>query len=335
MFIVLKDGSRRVGRAGFTLVELLVVIAIIGILIGMLLPAVQQVREAARKTECLNHMRQSTLAMLNFESTNMHFPGGNYYAGGNWGNAFWVAMLPFIEQDNLRSGYDPTKGGWTDTRNPNRDWLEDKSMPFMLCPSTSLPEFPVDYSSNTSLATANVSGIASGLIACYAGISGSWQHSTRLDERGGWNSAGGTLICPDSNSEKNRFVSFGQISDGSSNTMILGEQSDWLVNPSGERVDCRSDGNHGFTMGASTWNTDRRFNLTSVRHRINEKDLIRAVGSDGNLGPNRPIQSAHPGGANVSLCDGSVHFLPDETDLDSLLNLADRDDGNVVNVLDL
>ena len=100
-------------QRGFTLVELLVVIAIIGILIGMLLPAVQQVCEAARRTQCANQMRQLSLAMHNYESANQHFPAGNTWrtkglttsdfevisqrAGINW----HAIILPFIEQDAM------------------------------------------------------------------------------------------------------------------------------------------------------------------------------------------------------------------------------------------
>ena len=101
--------SRNRRSAAFTLVELLVVIAIIGILIGMLLPAVQQVREAARRTQCANSMRQMSLAMHNYESSNMHFPPGilprnpdQFSAlqqldrhGFNWS----AIILPFMEQN--------------------------------------------------------------------------------------------------------------------------------------------------------------------------------------------------------------------------------------------
>ncbi|QEG24866.1 DUF1559 domain-containing protein [Mariniblastus fucicola] len=327
-------------KRGFTLVELLVVIAIIGILIGMLLPAVQQVREAARRTQCMNNLRQSTLAALNYESAHMTFPGGNFYGGGPWGHSFWVQMLPFIEQGNLARGYDLTTGGWTGgagNTNPNKIWLTENrtAMPFLLCPSSDLPQFPVNYSgydSDDFAGTSNGDDDIAGMLACYAGVMGSSEHRTAFEARGGIASKGGILVKQSAEFE-NPGVGFGEISDGSSNTILLAEQSAWMFNDDGERVDCRADGNHGFNMGGSYWNI-RPFNLISIRHPINELVISRAVGSSGNVGPNRPIHSAHPGGAVVSVGDGSVHFLNDDTTLQVLFDLADKDDGNVVSVLE-
>ena len=151
-------------------------------------------------------------------------------------------------------------------------------------------------------------------------------------DENGIDSHGGALLQP-FRSENATAVGFGDIVDGSSNTLLLGEQSDWLVNDNGVQVDGRSDGNHGFNMGTRENNNGRRFNLTVIRHPINEKLISNAIGTAGNLGPNRPIQSAHPGGAMVAACDGSVHFLTDSTDLELLFDLADRDDGNVASVV--
>ena len=131
-------------RFGFTLVELLVVIAIIGILIGMLLPAVQQVREAARRTQCLNKLRQIGLAALNFESAHMTFPPATLGEPGNptrdeaeaemnvhQGTSALVALLPFIEQDNLFRRLDPLAADanslLTDSEYSIGEWLNGKS----------------------------------------------------------------------------------------------------------------------------------------------------------------------------------------------------------------
>ena len=112
-------------KKGFTLVELLVVIAIIGILIGMLLPAVQQVREAARRTQCLNNMRQLGLACHNYESAFMEFPPGcnwdtdsgddkrNPQILGRERVAWSVFILPFIEQNNLHNQLQAATNKWT------------------------------------------------------------------------------------------------------------------------------------------------------------------------------------------------------------------------------
>jgi len=124
---------------GFTLVELLVVIAIIGILIGMLLPAVQQVREAARRIQCANNVRQSSLAILSFESANSRFPAGwtsqnesNLLPGWAWS----AQLLPFIEKTNLADQID-----FNDSiTSSNNSLVHQQVVSAYLCPSDPDPE---------------------------------------------------------------------------------------------------------------------------------------------------------------------------------------------------
>ena len=318
-------------RKAFTLVELLVVIAIIGILIGMLLPAVQQVREAARRTQCMNNVRQNSLALHNYISTFQdELPTGNLQTKANpdadpWGNSFWVHLLPYVEQGNLLDQYDLTAGGWTGPNsNPNKAILEGVEIPILLCPSSSLPIFPVAYEEGPDQRFQGSHGRAgqTAMMPCYTGISGSSEHpSSSAGDEGGINSDGGVLIA-------HRAVSLGEITDGTSNTFLIAEQSAWMFNDEGLEVDMRSDGNHGFCMGERPGG-NRRFNISTVAHDINTRSVFGASGSAGNLGPNRPLHSEHPGGVTVGLCDGSVHFLTDNTDLIVLFDLADRDDGRV------
>jgi len=336
-------------ESGFTLVELLVVIAIIGILIGMLLPAVQAVREAARRSECSNNEKQAALALINYESAHMNFPSGNVPANpnlsvtpleGTWGHSFWVFALPFAEQHNLRDRYDLNEQGWTGGgggTKPNYLALVGLRIPFLICPSSPLSEFPeVGLSDDQLQGSTNSDPAAGGMKPCYTGISGSTAHATMTTNgrSGSWLSQGGIFL-------NDSGIGFGGITDGSSNTILVGEQSNWMINSSGGNIEIRSDGNHGFNMGARRQGPTegRIFNLTvlrpvglSQRAPINIQNFDELEGAAGNIGANRPLLSSHTGGVNVALADGSVHFISDSVDWFTLANLADRDDGNVSNI---
>jgi len=318
--------QERHGPSGFTLVELLVVITIIGILISLLLPAVQAAREAARRAQCTNNLKQVGLAMLNYESSARTFPpGGLSTSAGDFGHSFWIRILPYLEEEIIYEEFDQRSSmtGWVGAQGnaQNRDLLRDKHFGFMMCPSSTLPKVVLDDIPNLY---ANVAS------SMYVGVAGAFGHPTTRDKKGpgggayGMVSWGGVLVTYNA-------VGMAEITDGTSNTMVVAEQSGWCIDATGTRVDCRSDCGHGFPMGvASSANIDpweRTFNLTCVLHRIGERSMT-SLGVQGNCGPNRPIQSAHPGGAHALLADGSVHFLSEATNIYTVYDLANKNDGH-------
>jgi prepilin-type N-terminal cleavage/methylation domain-containing protein len=309
---------------GFTLVELLVVIAIIGVLIALLLPAVQAARESARRTQCSNNLRQIGLALHTYENAAKALPPGGLYAAGGYGHSWWVRILPNVEQDNLYTQFDfkGSSTGWIGGDawggNPrNRALLRGKTFSWMYCPSSTLPKVSLNVPEHDF---ANV------MSPTYTGVSGANDHPTTKNKNpvqgvDGKVSAGGVLIMLEA-------VRIGEISDGTSNTLAVVEQSDFCRDANGLEEDCRSDCYHGFPMGPGNDGWQRAFNTTTVLHRVNEKS-INALGVPGNCGPNRAIQSVHAGGAQVLLCDSSVRFLSEAIPIQTLYNLANRDDGNV------
>jgi len=168
------------------------------------------------------------------------------------------------------------------------------------------------------------------LSATYTGISGATDHSTTNDRDGEGNqhagigriSRGGMLVSL----EAHRLL---EMSDGTSNTLVVGEQSDFLRNAAQAKIDGRSDFGHCFTMGPGAGET-RTWNVTSVRYRINDKAWENKGVGDTYYGQNRPLQSSHTGGMNGVSGDGSVRFFRDTLPLQTLYNLCNRDDGNVI-----
>ena len=293
------------------------VIAIIGILIALLLPAVQAAREAARRMQCGNNLKQIGLAVHNYHSLYTVFPYGSHDLGplvpNVIGHSWWPRIFPFVEQDVVFENYD-FSANWIVTSPHNQSLIANTVFPFMQCPSSALPRLT------------DLFGVCSLQGPMYVGIDGAVDHRTArpAGHQGsiGDVSAGGVLLYKD-------HVGIRDITDGTSHTMMVGEQSDWCRDAMGTKTDCRSDCGHGFATGARDLDWDQRtFNLTTVRHPINEKSST-ALGVLANCGTNHPIQSAHSGGAQVLMADGSVQFLENETDLRILYNLANRDDGNV------
>lgn len=338
-------------RSGFTLVELLVVIAIIGILISMLLPAVQQVREAARRTQCLNNLRQIGLATLNYESAHMAFPPATQRnhnttissrgpavrprpenTNGDALKIAWsVFILPFIEQNNLeesfRVGTDRWQDDWTLAVNANGERVATAIIPFFICPSDDSPDGDGNrcYTPDEPLSAGAVFG-KSNYIAV-AGAKNSFNDCSEAEFRSLWGIMG-----------TNSRTGFGNISDGSSNTMLCGERSsiNYLENDPNGNVTPRAnygaiwagrDGsNSDYTSkvpGVTSFSADYAFagvtGTNAANWSINGFDAPRGIGS-----------SYHPSGANFVYADGSAHFLDENLNINTLMDLAAMADGNVL-----
>ena len=300
-------------------------IAIIGILIAMLLPAVQAACEAARRMTCTNNLKQISMGVLNYESAQGHFPPGSTidtYLPAHCacrGTPFYVTILPYLEQETLDEMYfnADTTDGWSTAWFDNHD-LRQIPMPLYICPERgSLGSRDARFWRET---------IDVGpMRRHYFGVTGGKKAEAWIQ----WG-----FVYIDGVMYANSLTKFGDVSDGTSTTMLAGES----VHPHPHGW---GPGYGNFKVGGPTLWADgggadpndpvksqsMGRSLTSTELPLN-MDLIRTYGTmrprDVN---NIPFGSVHPGGAHFAYCDGHVSFMATEINFDVYQDLSDRAGG--------
>jgi prepilin-type N-terminal cleavage/methylation domain-containing protein/prepilin-type processing-associated H-X9-DG protein len=330
-------------RRGFTLIELLVVIAIIAILIGLLVPAVQKVREAAARMQCANNLHQLAIAAHNYESSNNHLPPGCDVTGVGC----LVFLLPYIEQDNQfklwqfplvkADGVTPANPYYTcpNVRPPSTTLATYPPPPYggsvywsqatiktLLCPSDPSPtsymtvcmgvyygtagtDFPAGYPSQAHVFSSYPGGLVMGR-SNYTGMGGYYAPSSNPDNRGffTFNSKESVAKCP----------------DGTSNTIMFGEiAGGWIV----------WGGSGGIPDGPDAYGLTCGFNYSGFGSPVSGAQGI-TTSLNGGTGYYYLFDSLHTGLINVAMGDGSVRPISTNIDFSTWVYLTGIADGVVV-----
>jgi prepilin-type N-terminal cleavage/methylation domain-containing protein/prepilin-type processing-associated H-X9-DG protein len=314
-------------RPGFTLIELLVVIAIIAVLVALLVPAVQKVREAAARAQCLNNLKQIALAAHDYHGAHKQFPVGArlpvLVAGRpTMGTTLWIELLPYIEQGSLY-------GKWDNNDNSNNNQVGGTNantaqvIPILVCPSDPLPEPVVQLTAANPLTPPWSWGFYG--MSSYGGNAGkrSVMAGTPPDFTG---------MTRDGIFYIDSRVRVDDIRDGTSNTLFFGERY---------HRDPQYDLQHNiFWPGSSDMAHWGRWAYVANAGAMGNVTLSTPVpinyqmtaGGDFFTVENRvcAFGSGHPGGANFAFADGSVRFLSDSIPLLTLQALSTRAGGEVI-----
>jgi prepilin-type N-terminal cleavage/methylation domain-containing protein/prepilin-type processing-associated H-X9-DG protein len=350
-------------RRGFTLIELLVVIAIIAILIGLLLPAVQKVREAAARMTCSNNLKQIALANMNYESSYGTFLPGVGRNGCCWGT-WMIPILPFMEQENLFRFYINFGGidypalpggnrynsnnGTGPTPNGNNFVSSTRLKPFT-CPSDTEQVWGTRTKHNYVLNAGNTTfyqtelpfnctggtpvGGANGCVS-FGGAPFGWYDDRRIRDLGGdspqpWNAPSANWPSPEAGT-LGRPRKITEITDGTSNTLCVSEA-----------LQGRGNDLRGFTW----WGGAAGF-VTHMLPNSTEPDVITGGICEPLVNPRLPCtttstqtrarmmaaRSLHGGGVNAAMCDGSVRFVRDSISLVAWRAAGTSQGGEVLNL---
>jgi len=335
----------------FTLIELLVVIAIIGVLIGLLLPAVQKVREAAARMQCSNNLKQLGLAFHNYHDVYQSFPAGAIRDAPGRASASWHCLvLPYMEQGNLYKLLDFNRTLPAVQNNGIRESpvppitvngvtvtnLAGVTVPYAKCPSDGFPAVSMlsDGTVNRPTSISNYAANRGTMLMDLQG--GCLQYNTQLRELIGVSHFGGSswankwadcIEGPDCSGiigNAGYGARISDITDGTTNTIAIGE-----ILP-----ECRDDANPGY-YGADMWSYNRTSNNAFTNAPINYDtcppfDPSNTCDKTSAWQLSRGFKSKHTGGANFALCDGSVRFISQSINLTTYWRLGDRADGQVL-----
>jgi prepilin-type N-terminal cleavage/methylation domain-containing protein len=314
-------------RVGFTLVELLVVIAIIGVLVALLLPAVQAAREAARRTHCINNLKQIGLAVHNFHDARRCLPPAALDAQGYGFGTWWTFVLPYIEEGQAFEDWDLTKTYYAQTLRARQ------SQPsIMLCPTRRGPP-QLSITGDTKGSYTDIRGAVSDYAHC-------WADTNNADVTFAWgplangalmtgegDHTGGSIETATLTGWKSR-TSLKSIIDGTSKTLLIGEKH--LIR----------DGMQHRTLNSLIYNDSSSYNsdFGYPFGRIAGIGYPLATSPDSPAAPTSASDPAamlfgswHSGGAcPFVLCDGSVHLVSPQIAETVLGNLANRKDGQVI-----
>lgn len=300
-----EKGWKR-SRVGFTLIELLVVIAIIAVLIALLLPAVQQAREAARRVQCRNNLKQSALAIHNYESAYGVFPPRRVTAANRL-RGWAPGILPFLDQANLQMQYSFDANFYDPVNQP----VLQTPLSVFLCPSS--PGGP------RSIVVKGGAITTTGIAGDYFG-----PNSFSSTKFGVLSLSGNNTITAMDDLPRVRM--FRDFTDGTSSTMMITEQAgraDYYI----RGIKQASNAALSNATNWGTWPSNQVFQVQAFGSDGVTKD---GAGCSINCNNSQGIYSFHSGGAPASFADGSVHFLSENIDMNVLMGMVTINAGEIL-----